>query len=312
MKLVVMIPAYKEQKTICSVIKQIPSKIPGIKSIKILAIDDGSTDDTAKTAKRCGALVISHKKNLGLGVSFKDGLNKALKMGADIIVNIDADNQYNPKEIPKLIKPIIQGKADIVLGDRQISSLLHMPTGKKLGNKISTWFIRRLSHLPIRDAQTGFRAFSREAALKMNLLGDYTYTQETIIQAYKKGLKIAQIPVQFRKRSDPSRLISNIWSYAKNAGATILRTYRDYHPLKVFTYLSFIIFLPSLFLASLVLRHYLITGLFTGMLGTALLSGILLVTSVIVFTIGLLADMIKRNRILQEEILYYLKKKSTK
>lgn len=307
-----MIPAYNEQKTIASVIKQIPKKFPGIKTIKVLVIDDGSTDNTAKIAKKCGALVISHKKNRGLGCAFKTGLDKALELGADIIVNIDADSQYNPKEIPKLIKPILQGKADIVLGDRQISSLSHMPLGKKLGNKISTWFVRRLSHLPIRDAQTGFRAFSREAALRMNLLGDYTYTQETIIQAYKKGLTIAQIPVQFRKRNDPSRLISSIFSYAKNAGATTLRTYRDYHPLKVFTYISFIIFLPSLFLASLVLKHYLITGLFTGMLGTALLSGILFVTSILIFTIGLLADMTKRNRILQEEILYHLKKNNSK
>ena len=175
---------------------------------------------------------------MGLGIAFKDGLEEAVKLNADIIVNIDADGQYNPKEIDKLIQPIIQDKSDIVLGVRAYGDgLKFMPLTKKIGNKIATWIIRRVTGLPIIDAQTGFRAFSRDAALKLNLTGEYTHVHETLIQARFKGLKIEQVPVEFRRRknNEKSRLIPNIWAYAKNAGGIILRTYRDYKPLKFFT-----------------------------------------------------------------------------
>jgi len=161
MKLVVTIPAYNEEATIAGVIEEIPRQIEGIDSIEIIVIDDGSTDDTAAKAIESGAAeVIKHKKNRGLGVSFKDGLDAAIERGADVIVNIDADGQYNPAQIAVLIKPIVEGKADIVLGWRDIDKLDFMPRGKKLGNKLATWLTRRLSGLPIKDAQTGFRAFS--------------------------------------------------------------------------------------------------------------------------------------------------------
>lgn len=308
-KLVITIPAFNEEKTIAKVIQEIPKEIGGLKEVKILVIDDGSTDKTAEIAKRAGAdYILVHKRNLGLAKTFKDGLDFALAIGADIIVNIDADAQYNAKEIPKLIEPILKGEADIVLGNRQIDKLDHMPRGKKIGNKIATWVTRKFSGMDIKDAQTGFRAFSREAVMKLNVLGDYTYTQETIIQAVKKGLKIVEVPVEFRKREDNSRLISSIWSYAKKAGIIIIRTYRDYHPFKVFTAIGGIVFLAGVILALRVLFHYLETGYVTPHLPTAVLSIMLIVVGSITMVFALLADMLKTQRELLEDAIYRIKK----
>jgi len=309
MKLIVTIPAYNEEKTIGRVIQEIPRKIDGIDKVEVLVINDGSIDKTAEVARKAGAdYIITHKKNLGLAKAFKNGIETALALGADIIVNIDADGQYNAKEIPKLIKPILEGKADIVIGDRQIDKLNHMPRSKKIGNKIASWVTRRLSGLPIKDAQSGFRAFSREAALRMNLLGDYTYVQETIIQAANKNLKVIEVPVEFRRREGKSRLIPNIWSYAKRAGITILRTYRDYHPLKVFLSIGLALLLVGLIFAVRVLIHYFRTGMVKPYIPSAVLSVMLITVGVITVIFGLLADMIKMQRLLLEEILYRLKK----
>lgn len=313
MKLLITIPAFNEEKTIAKVIQEIPKEIRGLKEVKILVIDDGSTDKTAEIAKRAGAdYILVHKRNLGLAKTFKDGLDFALAIGADIIVNIDADAQYNAKEIPKLIEPILKGEADIVLGNRQIDKLDHMPRGKKIGNKIATWVTRKFSGMDIKDAQTGFRAFSREAVMKLNVLGDYTYTQETIIQAVKKGLKIVEVPVEFRKREDNSRLISSIWSYAKKAGIIIIRTYRDYHPFKVFTAIGGIVFLAGVILALRVLFHYLETGYVTPHLPTAVLSVMLIVVGSITMVFALLADMLKTQRELLEDAIYRIKKIESK
>lgn len=307
-KLVVTIPAYNEEDTIEKVIKDIPRKIEGIEGINVLVINDGSSDKTVEKAIKAGAdRIISHKKNLGLGITFRDGLEEALKMGADIIVNIDADFQYNAKEIPKLIEPILKGEADIVLGDRQVDKLEHMPTSKKIGNKIATWVVRRLTGLPIRDAQTGFRAFSRDAALCMNLTGDYTYVQETLIQAANKGLKIEQVPVEFRKREGKSRLITSLFQYAKFAGLNIIKSYRDYRPFKVFTTIGAVIILIGLAFGMRVLIDFLTIGKVTH-LPSAVLTTVLIIVGVLVIIFGLLADMLKTQRILLEDILYRMKK----
>lgn len=200
MKLAVVVPAYNEEKTVGKVIHQIPKRIPGIEKVEIIVVDDGSTDWTVSEAMKAGAKVIRHKMNMGLAISFRDGLDAALEDGADVIVNTDADLQYDQRDIPKLIKPIIKGEADIVLTDRNVWKLPHMPLGKKIGNKLATWIVRILSGFPVKDAQSGFRAFSREAALNLNVLSGYTYVQETIIQAVFKKMKITQVPCKFRAR----------------------------------------------------------------------------------------------------------------
>jgi glycosyltransferase involved in cell wall biosynthesis len=309
MKLVITIPSYNEEYSLASVIKEIPRIIPGIDQVQILVINDGSTDRTAEVAAQAGAdKILTHKHNTGLAQTFRDGLNEALEMGADIIVNTDADFQYNGTEIPKLIAPILEGDADIVLGDRQIDRLDHMPWGNLWGNKLATQVIRWTTGLPIQDAQTGFRAFSREAALRMNLTGDYTYTQETIIQASNKNLKIEQIPVEFRRREGESRLISSIFHYARAAGVTIFRSFGAYHPFTVFSIIGFGCILLGLIFGFKVIIHFLTTGMVTPYLPSALLTTVLVVVGSLAILFGLLADMIRTQRMLSEEILYRLKK----
>jgi glycosyltransferase involved in cell wall biosynthesis len=309
MKLVITIPSYNEEKSLASVITEIPRTILGVDQIQILVINDGSTDHTAETAKQAGAdKVLSHKHNMGLAQTFRDGLNEALDMGADIIVSTDADFQYNGTEIPYLITPIIEGKADIVLGDRQIDRLDHMPFGNLWGNKLATCVTRWVTGLPIKDAQTGFRAFSRDAALRMNLTGDYTYTQETIIQASNKNLKIEQIPVEFRRREGKSRLISSIFRYARSAGITIFRSFGAYHPFVIFSGIGVICILLGLAFGLKVIIHFLTTGMVSPYLPSALLTTVLIIIGGLAILFGLLADMIRTQRMLAEEILYRLKK----
>jgi len=309
MKLIVTIPSYNEEQSIASVITEIPRTIPGIDQVLILIINDGSTDHTVEMATHAGAdKILSHKQNMGLAKTFRDGLNAALEMGADIIVNTDADLQYNGTEIPKLIAPIIEGKADIVLGDRQIDNLDHMPRGNLWGNKIATQVTRWATGLPINDAQTGFRAFSRETALRMNLTGDYTYTQETIIQAANKNLIIEQVPVEFRRRNGESRLISSIFRYARSAGVTIYRSFGAYHPFVIFSSIGFGCILLGLIFGFKVIIHFLTTGMVTPYLPSALLTTVLIIVGCLSVLFGLLADMIRTQQILSEEMLYRLKK----
>lgn len=309
MRLIVTIPAYNEETTIGSVIEEIPKQIDGIDEIQILVIDDGSTDRTAEFAIQAGANKIHiHKQNLGLAQTFRDGLNEALEMGADIIVNTDADFQYNGTEIPGLIAPIVEGRADIVLGDRQIDQLDHMPRGNLWGNKLATQVVRLVTCLPINDAQTGFRAFSRDAALRMNLTGDYTYTQETIIQAANKNLRIEQIPVEFRRRAGKSRLISSIFRYARSAGVTIFRSISAYHPFIIFSGIGLACIVLGLIIGFKVIIHFILTGMVTPYLPSALLTTVLIIVGCLAILFGLLADMIRTQRMLSEEILYRIKK----
>jgi glycosyltransferase involved in cell wall biosynthesis len=241
-------------------------------------------------------------------VAFRQGLETALKMGADIIVNIDADGQYNPSEIPKLIKPIVNGNVDIVLGSRFKGRIEYMPIQKRIANKIATFVIRHVSGLAISDAQTGFRAFTRDAALRLNVMSDYTYVQETLMQAAYYGLAVEEVPIEFRKRSGKSRLISNIFGYAKRAGGTIIRTYRDYQPLKTFLYIGALIMLCGAITGFRVLVHFLETGTIGPYLPSTVLTILLLIIGFQTIVLGLLADMFKAHKRIQDEILYRLKK----
>ena len=305
MKVFVMIPAYNEEITIAKVIKEIKQTS---KDYKIVVIDDGSKDNTSLVAKKAGAdYIFRNKKNLGLAESFKRGLEECLRLGADIIVNTDADFQYNQTEIPKLIQPILDGKADIVLTDRQVMKLNHMPLGKRYGNSISTLVTRFVSGFPVRDAQSGFRAFSREAALKLNILSDYTYVQETIIQAVDKRLRILQMPCEFRKREGKSRLISSLFGYAKRAGLTIIRSYVRYKPLKAFLTLSLFPIVLG-FLLGLRYSYFYLLGQ-RGHIQSLILAAILLIIGFQIIVLAFIADTIGANRKIQEEILYLQKKK---
>jgi glycosyltransferase involved in cell wall biosynthesis len=313
MKLVITIPAYNEEKTISGVIAEIPRRMDGVASVVILVLDDGSTDGTVAAAQKAGAdKVIRHRENKGLGTAFKRALDEALAMGADIIVNIDADGQYNALDIPRLIAPIIENRADIVLGWRDIGKLDFMPAGKKIGNRLATRATRMLSGFPVKDAQTGFRAFSRDAALRMYLSGSYTYVQETLMQARYKGLIIEQVPVDFRERKGKSRLISSIFSYAARAGRIIFITFKDYRPLRLFLYSGFVLFLIGFGLGIRVLVHFIQTGGVTPHMPSAIAATLLIIVGMGTMLFGIIADMFKKQRLLSEEILYRLKKSEWK
>jgi glycosyltransferase involved in cell wall biosynthesis len=313
MKLVITIPAYNEEVTIAGVIAGIPRRMDGVASVAILVLDDGSTDGTVAAAQKAGAdKVIRHRENKGLGTAFKRALDEALAMGADIIVNIDADGQYNALDIPRLIAPIIENRADIVLGWRDIGKLDFMPAGKKIGNRLATRATRMLSGFPVKDAQTGFRAFSRDAALRMYLSGSYTYVQETLMQARYKGLIIEQVPVDFRERKGKSRLISSIFSYAARAGRIIFITFKDYRPLRLFLYSGFVLFLIGFGLGIRVLVHFIQTGGVTPHMPSAIAATLLIIVGMGTMLFGIIADMFKKQRLLSEEILYRLKKSEGK
>jgi multisubunit Na+/H+ antiporter MnhC subunit len=215
--------------------------------------------------------------------------------------------QYNQLQIPDLIQPILQGDADMVLGSHFRGTIEYMPRGKRWGNRISSWVVRRVSGLPISDAQTGFRAFSREAALRMNIQSDYTYTQETILQAAAHRLAVKEIPIEFRKRQGSSRLISSIFSYAKRVGMTLLTGYLNYKPLRVFLGIGTIFFAVGFILGLRILAHYLATGLVTPFMPTAILTAIFIIFGFQIIVMGMIAEMIKHQRRVNEENIYLLK-----
>ena len=228
MKLVVMIPALNEEQSIGNVIRQIPRSIKRINSVEVLVIDDGSVDKTKKVALQAGAnLVVSHNRNRGLAAAFRTGMKKALDIGADIIVNTDADGQYDQTQIPLLVEPIIEDRADLVLGSRFKGYIEEMPTEKVYGNKLATLFTKILSGYNVSDAQSGFRAFNRSLALYMKITSRKTYVQETIIRTARGGFRIVEIPITFRKRKGESRLIKSIWKYALTTFPDMIRCFID-------------------------------------------------------------------------------------
>ncbi|MFH0942944.1 MAG: glycosyltransferase family 2 protein, partial [Candidatus Beckwithbacteria bacterium] len=248
-KLIVMVPCYNEEKTLAAVIKSIPKKIPGIAKIETLVVDDGSTDSTYKVAKNLKVNhVIRHFNNKGLARAFEAGLELALAKGADIIVNTDGDNQYPQKDIPKLIRPILQDKAKMVIADRQTDKIEYFSLAKKLFQKLGSWVVRLASGVKVPDAVSGFRAFSKEAAQQINITTEFSYVIETIIQAGKKKIPITSVAIKVNRKTRESRLYHNMWSHIKNSAATIVRVFTMYEPLKTFSYIAGVSFLAGLFL----------------------------------------------------------------
>lgn len=307
-KLVVMIPCFNEEKTLPAVIASIPKKITGVRRIEILIIDDGSTDKTVSVAKRLGVThFVIHRHNQGLAKAFADGLDKALDLGADIIVNTDGDNQYPQEDIARLIRPILQEKADMVVADRQTAKIAHFSIGKKLLQKFGSAVVRGFSGTNVPDAVSGFRAYTREVALHLNIFTDYTYTIETLIQAGKKKFQIASVPIKTRKPLRKSRLIKSYWSYLKTSTATILRIFAIYEPLKVFSYISFIIMLPGWILMVRFLFFF-FEGNGAGHLQSLIVGTLFVLTGFQIGVFGLMADLIAINRRKMESVLITVKK----
>lgn len=290
MQIVVTIPAYNEEKTIGVLINNIHKVMKEKRySYKILVLDDGSTDKTAKVAKSAKAVVYSHPRNYGLAETFRTEIEKSLELGADIIVHIDADMQYQPNEIPKLIDEISKGY-DLVLGSRFLGKIEYMPLINRLGNRAFSRVISQIAEMKISDAQTGFRAFTKEFARKVVIRSDHTYTQEQVIRAAKGKFKIKEIPIYFAKRKDKSRLISGPFSYALKAWINILRVYRDYRPLKFFGVLGTFIFSFGVLIGFYLIYLHLTTGI-AGHLALMMLDVIILSIGFQLLTFALLADM---------------------
>lgn len=303
MKLIIQIPCYNEAETLAIALKALPRQVEGFDEVEWLIIDDGSKDNTVEVAKANGVdHIVSHTHNLGLAKGFMNGLKECLRQGADVIVNTDADNQYNADDIPKLTKPILEHKADYVIGTRPISQTAHFSFTKKILQKTGSWAVRKVSHTDIPDAPSGFRAISRECAMQLNVYNNYTYTLETIIQAGHKNMAITSVPIRTNEDLRPSRLLSSIPSYINKSVITMLRIFVVYQPFKFFMTIAAFIFGIGFLLGLRFLYYYFFTDEGSGHIQSIILSGIMLGMGVQIALIALIADLLAVNRTLMEDV----------
>lgn len=308
MKLIIQIPCFNEAQHLSQTVLALPRQIPGFDIIEYLVIDDGSQDATVEVARSIGVHhVIPLDRHVGLAAAFMAGLEACLRNGADIIVNTDADNQYDANDIQHLVEPILAGKADIVVGDRGVATLQNFSATKRALQRIGSWVIGKAAGIPIPDATSGFRAISRAAALQTLVLSEYSYTLETLIQAGSRHMTIVYVPVHTNTQTRPSRLMRSIPEYLAYSSTTILRVYTMYRPLRVFTILSGILILGGFLLGLRFLYFYLI-GQGSGHVQSVILAAVLLIIGFQVFLIGLVADLIGFNRKILEDILFRLRR----
>ena len=301
MKLIIQIPCYNEAETLAIALGELPREVEGFDTVEWLIINDGSTDDTLKVAKECGVdHIVNFKHNQGLAKGFMAGLKESLKQGADVIVNTDADNQYEAKDIPKLVEPILEGKAEYVIGARPISQTEHFSATKKFLQKLGSWVVRKASNTDIPDAPSGFRAISRECAMQLNVYNNYTYTLETIIQAGQKNMAITSVPIRTNEDLRPSRLLSSIPNYIKKSIGTIVRISVVYKPFQFFMTIAAILFGLGLIVGLRYLYFY-FNGDGAGHVQSVILTGILLGMGFQTALIAFVADLLSVNRKLLEE-----------
>ncbi len=307
MHLIIQIPCYNEEKTLPLVLKSIPKKIKGITRLETMIIDDGSKDKTIAVAKKLGVThILRHAGNQGLAASFSDGLNECLKLGADIIVNTDGDNQYPQQDIPKLIQPILDGKAEIVVGNRQTHKIKHFSSSKKFLQWFGSSVVRVFSQTNVPDAVSGFRAYSREAAMHMNIVTDFSYVIETIIQARQKRLAIASVDVDTNAPTRESRLFKSSLTHMRRSAEAILRVYTMYQPLKIFVAVGIYLLSAGLGLTGRFVYFYLI-GEGSGHIQSLIFAAVLLLAGFQVVMTGVVADLIGINRRLEEAVLRRVK-----
>ncbi|NER38869.1 MAG: glycosyltransferase family 2 protein [Oscillatoria sp. SIO1A7] len=301
-KLIICIPCYNEEATLGLTLQELPRQLPGIDKIEWLVVDDGSRDRTVEVAKACKVdYIVSFPTNQGLAKAFMAAIETALKAGADIIVNTDADNQYCAADIPKLIQPILLGEAEIVIGERPISQIEHFSPVKKILQKLGSWVVRIASNTNIPDAPSGFRAFSRSAAMQFNVFNQYTYTLETIIQAGQKGMAITSVPIRTNGYLRPSRLVKSIPVYIQRSIFTIFRIFMTYKPLRFFMILGSIPFSVGFGLGVRWLIYFLL-GTERTRIPSLILAAILMLMGFQLWILGLVADLMAVNRKLLEEI----------
>lgn len=310
MKLIVQIPCYNEETTLPMVINSIPREIKGVKKVEIMIIDDGSSDRTVEVAKELGVdHIIQHKQNKGLATTFAEGVRAALDLGADIIVNTDGDNQYPQERIPDLIQPILNGTHDIVVADRQTGKIAHFGLLKKLLQRMGSWVVNKAAGTNIPDAASGFRAYSREAALKMNVVTEFSYCTETIIYAGRKNIPITSVAVTTNPKTRESRLFKNIWQHVFKSASAIIRSYAMHRAYSVFFKTGIVLFitgtLPFIrFLILFTMEDFAASGHIQSLIGGV----VLLILGFLLIVVGILADLIAVNRTLHEETLEHLRR----
>ncbi|HYC21631.1 MAG TPA: glycosyltransferase family 2 protein [Candidatus Bathyarchaeia archaeon] len=306
-KLIIQIPCLNEAETLSATVAALPRELPGIDAIEYLVVDDGSTDGTAEVARRSGVHhIVRFPQNQGLAKAFSAGMDAALKLGADVIVNTDADNQYDARDLPALIKPILDGNADMVIGDRGPGTLAHFSPMKRALQFYGSWVVRGLSGTTVPDAASGFRAFSRRAALRLNVISEFTYTLETLVQAGKKQLAVTHVPVRTNS-TRPSRLFSSIPNYLRRSFLTLVRIYSLYEPIRVFWSIGTVMVAAGFAIGLRFLYYYLTIGA-QGKIQSLILSAALSIIGVQTILMGLIADLIGSSRSLVEDTLLRVRK----
>ena len=307
-KLIIQIPCLNEADSLPGTLRDLPTAVDGIDVVECLVIDDGSRDGTAEVARACGVHhVVRFRRRKGLAAAFTAGIDAALKLGADYIVNTDADNQYAGGDIPLLLAPLLSGEADICIGDRNIQAIAHMSPSKKSLQRLGSWVVRQVSGTQVPDTTSGFRAYTRDAALRMTIVSDFSYTLESIIQAGKRRMAVAHVEVRTNAVTRESRLFDSVFGYIKRSSATIVRIYASYEPLKVFSYIGGS-FLAAGLVISLRFLYYYWNGSGYGKLQSLILAAVLLIVGFQVILIGLVADLISGSRKILEDVQYRVRK----
>lgn len=308
MKLIIQIPCFNEAQILPKTLALLPKSVPGFDQVEILVVDDGSTDNTAEAARQAGADHIVHlSRHLGLAQAFAHGLDACLRLGADVIVNTDADNQYPAKDIHKLVQPILAGEAELVIGDRGVGTIPYFPAHKRALQTLGSKVVSATAGFNIPDATSGFRALTRQVALETMVLSNYSYTLETLIQAGAKRVRVAFVPIEINPPERPSRLISSIRRYLVNSSVTIMRSFTMYRALRIFTTISLILLLAGTVIGVRFLVAF-IQNRGAGMVQSLILAAVFLIVGFITFLIGLIADLVSFNRKILEEILYRVRK----
>lgn len=303
MKVIIQIPCLNEEENLPATLADLPREIPGVDEIETLIIDDGSTDRTVEVALECGVdHIVKLPNNRGLATGFQAGLDAALKLGADIVVNTDADNQYSGADIPKLVAPILAGDAEMVVGDRGVADIDHFSPSKKALQKLGSWVVRQLSDTEVTDATSGFRAYGREAALQLLVVDNFTYTLESLIQAGKGSVAVDDVEIGTNPKTRESRLFGSTSAYVRKNGLAILRIYTRYEPLKVFFLLGFLAAIAALGAWMPFLIDWIANGDRDGHLQSLLLGAVLFIVAIQLFALGIIGDLLAGQRVMTQRV----------
>jgi glycosyltransferase involved in cell wall biosynthesis len=303
MKLIIQIPCLNEEETLPQVLSELPREIPGFDTVEWLVIDDGSTDRTVEVARREGVdHLVRLTTNKGLATAFQSGLDAALKLGADAIVNTDADGQYSSSDIPRLVEPIVAGRADMVVGDRQVHTIEHFSPSKKLLQRLGSWVVRRASGTNVTDTTSGFRAYNREAALQLVVVSRYTYTLESLIQAGKMSVAIEDVPITPNPTDRPSRLFGSTSAYVRRNAFAIFRAYTLYEPLRVFLIVAILFIVLALAAWSPFLFDWIVNGDQSGHVQSLILGAVLMLAAVQMFALGIIGDSLAGQRAIAQRV----------